>query len=237
MEPEWDPRNPGDPHEDERVPISALEHYAYCPRQCALIHIEQTFDENLYTLRGRLAHERVDTPMTRAEDAVRVERALPLWSRRLGLVGRADVVEFRGETPYPVEYKVGRRREWQYEAIQVCAQGLCLEEMLGVAAPAGAIYYIGSRARREVEFTPELRGMVEQVTLAVRALLRRAGALTAAPVAPHDPRCAQCSLFDSCLPAVVAHPARLKMLARQLFTPESDEEGARPAGRTSSGLD
>lgn len=224
MEPEWEL------HEDERVPISALEHYAYCPRQCALIHLEQTFDENLYTLRGRLAHERVDTPMTRAEGDARVERALPLWSRRLGLAGKADVVEFRGQTPYPVEYKVGRRREWRYEAIQVCAQGLCLEEMLGAAVPSGAIYYIGSRERREVEFTLELRGVVEQMTLAVRALLRQAEA----PTAPNDPRCEKCSLFDSCLPSVAARPVRLKALARQLFTPSPDEE---PTRRASSGLD
>src|SRR3989442_9766495 len=98
----------------EPVMISALEHYSYCPRQCALIHIEQTFDENIYTLKGRLAHERVDTVISRTEDNLRIERGLPLWSRRLGLIGRADVVEFHGKIPYPVEYKLGKRREWEY---------------------------------------------------------------------------------------------------------------------------
>ena len=96
----------GDP-----IMISALEHYSYCPRQCALIHVEQTFDENLYTLRGQAVHKRVDEPKVEEQAGVRIERALPLWSKALGLVGKADVVEFHGETPYPVEYKHGPHRE------------------------------------------------------------------------------------------------------------------------------
>ena len=92
--------------------LSALEHYAYCPRQCGLIDLEQVFDENLNTLKGHMAHERADTPTTRSEEGMRVERGLPLWSRRLELTGRADIVEWHGDVPYPVEYKVGRRREW-----------------------------------------------------------------------------------------------------------------------------
>src|SRR5438876_12128675 len=103
----------------ELVMISALEHYSYCPRQCALINIEQTFDENIYTLKGHMAHERVDQAMMRNEDDMRVERGLPLWSQRLGLTGKADVVEFHDTVPYPVEYKLGKQRKWQYEAIQV----------------------------------------------------------------------------------------------------------------------
>ena len=216
--------------EEEWVLISALEHEAYCPRQCALIHVDQTFDENIYTLRGRHAHERVDETTTRAERGVRIERGLPLWSRRLGLVGKADVIEFQGEgeTPYPVEYKVGMRREWAYEAIQVCAQALCLEEMLGRPAPTGAVYYVGSRMRREVVFTAELRAVVERLTAAVRATLR-SGVL---PSAPDDQRCPKCSLLDSCLPAAVARSGRLAAYRAMLFTPQP--EGAPPA---KSGLD
>ena len=90
--------------QEELILISALEHWSYCPRQCALIHVEQTFDENLYTLRGRTVHKRVDTPETEINQGMRVERSMPLWSKRLGLVGKADVVEFHGEVPYPVEY-------------------------------------------------------------------------------------------------------------------------------------
>ncbi|MES3630323.1 MAG: CRISPR-associated protein Cas4 [Longimonas sp.] len=96
--------------DDERIMISALEHYAYCPRQCALIHVEQSYEENLYTLRGNRDHERVDTVTHEAHDGIRVERSLPLYSDRLGLVGRADVVEFHGDTPYPIEYKHGTKR-------------------------------------------------------------------------------------------------------------------------------
>src|SRR5437016_10838232 len=186
--------------EDDLIMISALEHYSYCPRQCALIHVEQTFDENIYTLRGTLAHERVDLSIVRHEDDIRVERGLPLWSRRLGLIGRADVVEFHEETPYPVEYKLGKRREWQYEAIQVCAQALCLEEMFGVVVRQGAIYYCGSRTRREITFDDSLRTVVEQTAVAVRTMLHTLNM----PPAANDQRCRHCSLVDSCLPAVVS---------------------------------
>lgn len=199
--------------EQERIMISALEHYSYCPRQCALIHIEQTFDENIYTIRGHLAHERVDSLMTRTERATRVEHALPLWSVRLGLTGRADVVEFHGATPYPVEYKVGKQREWEHEAVQLCAQALCLEEMFGVPVPAGAVYYCASRTRREITIDAELRTRVEAMALATRALLQAA----TLPAAPNDQRCERCSLVDSCLPGVVVRPARLKAAKQALF--------------------
>src|SRR3954470_4175210 len=114
------------------VPISAIEHYSYCPRQCALIHVEQTFDENVYPIRGNLAHERVDAAEETVRSDVRVARSVPLWSERYGLRGKADLVEFRADGPYPVEYKVGARRG-RHADLQLCAQALCLEEMLGVA--------------------------------------------------------------------------------------------------------
>jgi CRISPR-associated exonuclease Cas4 len=205
--------------EQEQVMISALEHYSYCPRQCALIHVEQTYDENIYTLRGTLAHERVDQSTIRHEDDIRVERGLPLWSRRLGLIGRADVVEFHEETPYPVEYKLGKRREWQYEAIQVCAQALCLEEMFGVAVRQGAIYYCGSRFRREITFDDSLRTVVEQTAVAVRTMLHTLNM----PPAVNDQRCRHCSLVDSCLPGVVIQPERLRLYRSMLFEVEKIE--------------
>jgi len=206
----------------EPVLISALEHYSYCPRQCALIHIEQTFDENIYTMRGHRAHERADAPTTRAERGVRVERALPIWSRRLGISGRADVVEFHGDVPYPVEYKVGTYREWAHEAAQVCAQALCLEEMLGRAVPAGAIFYVASRLRREVEFDAALRAEVEALIEQTRRLLA-GGPL---PPAPNDARCPKCSLVESCLPGVVVRPGRLRAYRARLFAlEEGPKEG------------
>lgn len=202
--------------------ISALEHYSYCPRQCALIHLEQTFDENIYTLKGNMAHERVDQAITRHEDATQVERGLPLWSRRLGLTGRADVVEFTGSVPYPVEYKLGKRRDWEYEAIQVCAQALCLEEMLGVAVPQGAIYYCRSRTRREITFDTHLREMVVTIAEAVRVLLK-SGCM---PPAVNDQRCNKCSLIESCLPNVVAKPHRWQVYRSLLFTVEEESDRA-----------
>ncbi len=122
---------------DDYVLISALQHYAYCPRQCALIHIEQTFEENLYTLRGHRVHEKVNTPEYELIEGVRVDRALPLWSHQLGLTGIADVVEFLNDsTPYPVEYKSGSRKPRDADDIQLCAQALCLEEMFQRPVPA-----------------------------------------------------------------------------------------------------
>ena len=205
-------------NEIEPVMISALEHYSYCPRQCALIHLEQTFDENIYTLRGHMAHERVDQVITRTEDAIQVERGLPLWSRRLGLTGKADVVEFHDSVPFPIEYKLGRQRKWQYEAIQVCAQALCLEEMTGYPVPRGAIYYCSSRTRREVEFDEQLREAVAHIAEAVRTLLKT----MILPPAVNDQRCEKCSLIESCLPAVVAKPGRWRSYRVSLFTTEEE---------------
>jgi CRISPR-associated exonuclease Cas4 len=202
----------------EPIMISALEHYSYCPRQCALIHLEQTFDENIYTLKGHMAHERVDQAIARNEEAIRVERGLPLWSRRLGLTGKADVVEFHDNVPYPIEYKLGKQRKWQYEAIQVCAQALCLEEMTGCLVPRGAIYYCSSRVRREVEFDTQLRETVAQVAEAARTMLKS----MILPPAVNDQRCAKCSLIESCLPAVVAKPGRWLSYRTSLFIPEEE---------------
>lgn len=183
--------------EEDLVPISALQHYVYCPRQCALIHMEQTFEENLFTLRGQRAHENVDMPEDFIKEGVRIEQAVPLWSERLGLAGRADVVEFPPDgVPYPVEHKVGYRKARRADEVQLCAQALCLEEMLGCSVPKGALYHHASRRRREVCFTPELRAQVEQVIHAVRQLLR--GQQLPPPVA--DARCRDCSLIEACLP-------------------------------------
>lgn len=181
--------------------ISALEHYSYCPRQCALIHVEQVFDENLYTLRGRRVHERADNPESRLEENVRVERGLPLFSERLGLVGKGDVVEVHlNGTPYPVEYKSGARREKRHDDLQLCAQAMCLEEMLERDVPHGVIYHYASRRRRKVEFDAELRSLTEETILAVRELLITA--TVPPPVA--DTRCPKCSLFDACMPFTLA---------------------------------
>jgi CRISPR-associated exonuclease Cas4 len=206
---------------DNAIAISALQHYSYCPRQCALIHAEQAWDENVYTLRGRAVHEQVDTPESRAEGEVRVERDLPLYSRRLGLVGRADVVEFLPDgTPFPVEYKHGPRRARQHDDLQVVAQAMCLEEMLGRPVLRGAIFHHSSRRRREVVITAALRATVEEMIPKIRAML--ASGRLPPPVA--DERCKECSLLDLCQPNMIAGAARLRTLRKTLYDPDEDEE-------------
>ncbi|NCS75684.1 MAG: CRISPR-associated protein Cas4, partial [Gallionella sp.] len=114
---------------DDPIMLSALQHWGYCPRQCALIHLEQAFDENVHTMRGNAAHARVDEPGFESFEGVRSERALPVWSDRLGLVGKCDVVEFHPNGKiYPVEYKHGRKKLQVHDDLQLAAQAICLEE-------------------------------------------------------------------------------------------------------------
>ena len=158
------------------IPLSALQHWAYCPRQCGLIHLEQAFDDNLHTLRGQAVHARADQPGVQSAKGVRVERALPLWHDALGLIGKSDVVEFLPDgTPYPVEYKYGSRHKAPAIAacddLQLAAQALCLEFMTGKAVPEGALYYASSRRRRVVPITAALRQDVEDTAQAVRRML------------------------------------------------------------------
>ena len=185
---------------EQAVLISALQHYAYCPRQCALIHIEKAWDENLFTLRGARVHETVNTPGDELIEGIRVERAMPLWSHRLGLTGIGDVVEFLEDgTPYPVEYKSGSRKVRDADSIQLCAQALCLEEMLNCTVNRGAIFHHGSRRRREVHFDEGLRSRTRQTIEATRSLL--VTPTLPSPVA--DDRCPDCSLIEVCMPYAI----------------------------------
>lgn len=204
---------------DDLIPISALNHFSYCPRRYALIHIEQTYHENIYTMRGHELHERSDQPTESGwEDGVRVERALPLWSKRLGLIGKADVVEFHGEMPYPVEYKSGARRQFDNDDLQVCAQAMCLEEMMDREVPRGAIYHQSSRRRREVVFAQDLRRHVEETITGIRLMLE-SGTL---PPPVNDRRCEHCSLKESCMPSVIGEQERARVLVRGLFVARED---------------
>jgi CRISPR-associated exonuclease Cas4 len=198
----------------DEVPVSAIEHYSYCPRQCALIHVEQTFEENLFTIRGSIAHDRVDAGGDSVPRGVRVERGLPLWSDKLGLRGRADLIEFRPEGPYPVEYKVGSRHG-RHADLQLCAQALCLEEMLGVPVSRGAIFYYATRRRQEIAFDSWLRQLTLDAVSAIRSMLHS----QAVPPAPNDSRCRNCSLINACLPSVIAEGPRLRGLQGALFRP------------------
>lgn len=206
---------------DDSIPLSALQHWCYCPRQCALIHVEQAFEENLHTLRGRAVHQRVDTPEVETRPGLRVERALPLWHDGLGLIGKADVVEFGpGGAPYPVEYKVGSRHKSPAivacDELQLAAQALCLEAMTGHAVPEGAIYYARSRRRRVVAIDAALRARVTQAIAAVRAL----HSASRLPPPVHDERCRECSLIGLCQPQALAVEGRLHAARAALFEPE-----------------
>lgn len=199
------------------IMLSALQHWSYCPRQCALIHLEQAFDENVHTMRGNAAHERVDDPGFETFEGVRSERALPVWSDRLGLVGKCDVVEFHPDGHiYPVEYKHGRKRPQMHDDLQLAAQAMCLEEMFGKPISKGAIYHHTSRRRREVAITLELRQQVEETVAAIRTMLN-SGKL---PPPANDHRCKECSLNEICQPQAMAVSALQRNLGQKLYDPE-----------------
>lgn len=205
--------------QDDFILLSALQHYSYCPRQCALIHEEQSFADNLHTARGDAVHALVDLEGYEVRAGVRIERALPLRCERLGLVGKADIVEFLPDgTPYPVEYKHGPRRQRTHDDIQLAAQAACLEEMTGRSVPCGAIYHASSHHRREVVITAELRQLVINTTTEIRQMLQ-SGKM---PPAVNDARCRECSLRDLCQPQMLAEAARRKALRSQLFVVSGD---------------
>lgn len=208
----------------EQIPLSALQHWAYCPRQCGLIHLEQVFDDNIHTLRGNAVHAKTDQPGVETAKGVRVERALPLWEDALGLVGKSDVVEFlAGGVPYPVEYKHGSRNKAADIAacddVQLAGQALCLQAMMGKAVNEGALYYATSKRRRVVPITDALRQEVVAIATAVRAML--AQGVLPAPLAGEQAarRCKACSLIERCQPQ--ATHKQLQTARAALFDPEA----------------
>ncbi|MFO7871664.1 MAG: CRISPR-associated protein Cas4 [Kiritimatiellia bacterium] len=188
--------------EDELLPISALQHFAFCPRQCALIHLEQAWSENRLTAEGRILHERVHERGHETRGELRMEFGVPLRSLRLGLAGVADVVEFRRENrkepwrAFPVEYKRGKPKGEACDEIQLCAQAMCLEEMMNCRVKSGAIFYGKTRRRHDVAFDDELRGKVEKTCAELRELLKSGKT----PPADYGKRCKSCSVFGLCAP-------------------------------------
>ncbi len=191
--------------------ISSLEHYSYCPRQCGLIVLDRAFDENLHTMRGHRIHERVHEIDSRVDAGIQVETALPLWSFRLGLVGKADVVEFYEQIPFPIEYKYGKRRKTHHDNVQICAQALCLEEMCSVTILEGAVFHYSSRRLRQVQFTDELRETTIETISAVRELQLS----DTLPAPTFDGRCVECSMQEVCMPDLV----RLRQFRFNPFRP------------------
>lgn len=195
------------------IPISAIEHFAYCPRQCALIHCDGVWADNVHTVRGKREHRKVDSGLHRKERGRQVLRAIPLWSERLGLLGRADAVEIEDGTVYPVEYKSGMRHGKTAD-LQLCAQALCLEEMLGLRIVHGFVWYGGPRRRVRIDFTPELRQEVEEVIGQIRVQIMT----VKLPDAPNDERCKQCQFLQHCLPELTSTPRRVSQyLAEYVF--------------------
>ena len=189
------------------VTIAALNQHCYCPRRCALMFTESVFTDNAYTLEGTLLHEHVDLAGYEQRAGWTLLRALPVYSETLGLSGKADLVEVQkiGGTireARPVEYKRGRKREWDNDTIQLCAQALCLETMLGIEVREGAVFHAQSKARRTVIFTPTLREKTRKTVADVRALLESQHI----PEPVVTPRCEGCSLYDTCLPQISRTP-------------------------------
>ena len=212
--------------EEDLIPLSALQHWAYCPRQCGLIHLEQAFDDNVHTLRGQAVHKRVDQPGVETAKGVRVEHALPLWHDGLGLIGKADVVEFdKAGRPYPVEYKHGSRHKAADIAVcddlQLAAQAMCLEAMTGFAVPEGAIYNASSKRRRVVPIESPLRSQVQQVMDAVRGMLQSQQLPPPLTGPQAVQRCRGCSLRDRCQPEA-GQSALMQRARKSLFDPDAE---------------
>ena len=246
----------------EALPLSLLNDFLYCPRRAALKVVEGWRSANEHTARGDLAHEHADLPGYEVAKGVTLLRALPVWSERLGLNGKCDIVEVYpvaasrpvlrsntaeggqsaaiqleppaagiSEPPHvgcydrmlPVEFKLGKRRKWENDDAQLCAQALCLEEMFALAIPRGAVFHADSKRRREVEFSAELRQRTEEAVRQLHELLRPSeisnlkSEIPPLPAAVYRDACQECSLFEICLPKATGAGSRAAQLAGQLF--------------------
>ena len=205
--------------EDALIPLSALQHQLFCPRQCALIHVEGLWAEDGATAEGRILHEKVDSGRPETRPGIRVARGLALRSLALGVAGKADAVEFHAAAAghparsFPVEYKRGKPKTHRADEVQLCAQAICLEEMFGCDVPEGALFYGVTRRRQPVHFDPELRALTAGVAAATRDMI--AAGRTPPPI--RSPACRRCSLESLCQPARLERPPRVaRWLAAQL---------------------
>jgi len=209
--------------ESDAIPLSALQHYLFCPRQCALIHVERQWAENRLTAEGRILHEAVDVSSEASRREVRIARGMPIASRALGVSGVADVVELRrakeGWRPYPVEYKRGRPKAHKADEVQLCAQAICLEEMFETSVPEGALFYGQTRRRNVVAFDEALRALTIIVCEGTHAMID--AGRTPLPVWEKR-RCEACSLLDVCHPGILERPPSVRdWLARQVAADEA----------------
>ncbi len=224
--------------EEDLLPLSALQHVVFCPRRAALVHVERIWEENRFTAQGRILHERTHIPGTESRGDVRVTRALSVRSLQLGLSGKTDVVEFRrvsdsvntGLTedqlpagmalqgteglwqPVPIEYKSGKRRHERSYEVQLCGQAFCLEEMLRVAVPAGALYYGKTGRRLELAFDEPLRKETREAASLLHRIVR--SGLT--PKAHYEKKCKKCSLLSICMPRVIGRKRNVRSYVEAL---------------------
>jgi CRISPR-associated exonuclease Cas4 len=192
--------------EDDLIPISGLQHLQYCERQFALIHVEQIWEDNRFTAEGEVLHERVDAEGHESRRLYRQEFGMAVRSLELGLIGKCDLVELylRPEggvaEAVPVEFKRGKAKEDDRDLVQLCAQALCLEEMLGVAVARGDFYYLGAHRRTHAEISVQLREVTKSTIARARDILESGST----PVAEYEPRkCDRCSLVEDCMPKAV----------------------------------
>ena len=203
------------------VPLSALQHYAFCPRQCALIHNEQVWSDNWLTAKGNLLHKRVDSGEPESRNGVRYERAVQVCAERLGITGKLDLVEKDLSTGQltPVEYKKGKAKPGNWDKVQLCAQGLCLEEMTGQSINMGYLWYWQTRRREPVQFDEELR----QQTLVIIEQVKHLINSNSLPKPVFEKKCRACSLIDICNPQLIVRDSSSDYVAT-LFTTEKDGE-------------
>jgi CRISPR-associated exonuclease Cas4 len=215
------PAAPDPTAENDLIPLSALQHYLYCPRQCALIHVERQWAENLFTAEGHILHERSGNPGWDFRGNVRVVTAMPIRSFVLGVAGVADVVELHpvdgAWRPYPIEYKRGRPKAHRADEVQLCAQALCLEEMFASEIKEGALFYGKTRRRTLVTFDGELRRLTHATAAETRALI--ASGRTPAPV--YEAKlCGRCSLSELCWPKRLSRRTSVsRLIARCIDEP------------------
>lgn len=202
--------------EADPIPLSALQHAAYCLRQAALIHLERLWADNRFTAEGDVLHAVADKGGKRQARGVRRVMALAVSSNRLGIAGVCDMVEFVAEVPFPVEYKRGKPKLHRADEVQLCSQALCLEEMTGRQVPEGALFYAETHRRIVVPFDSDLRTLTETVVADLRQVL--ASGVTPPPTS-HKSRCRACSLLELCRPQLYARPVlawRASMLREML---------------------
>jgi CRISPR-associated exonuclease Cas4 len=205
-------------NEEDLIQLSALQHYAFCPRQCALIHVEQVWTENRLTAEGRIMHEHVHEEGNESRGDVRVERGASLRSLRLGLIGKADVVEYHRQSDgtwqaFPVEYKRGKPKPDHSDKIQLCAQAICLEEMLNVHIPAGSLFYGKTRRRLDVQFDEALRQETQNVANKTHELIE--AGMTPSPV--YAKKCESCSLVSECLPKAMQKKRKVENYLKRML--------------------